>query len=363
MGFQAVYNLVALDLFAALLLAAILCRLVASLDRIDRPLRIFVPALPTVLMPALDAAVAAVDARPAWRTAAAAFYALFYAVQSLAPLFWLLYCLEQLPAMVWPFGKRVAAAGWPLLLAAAAGGRLPRRTRRALIAFGLPPGIGGRAQTLAPGISARWPAVALSLILSYLLVESELMAVDCLTSLQNRRSLNHFPARRIQDFQAAKPFAACMIDFDRFKAINDNWGHQSGDAALQDMARILRGCFHHQDSIARYAGDEFVAVFDVAGPADLAAVRARLDERLAAANRRTARECRPGISVGGALCGPEAAAGAAEPADQAAKSFLNRIDAPMYADKRAKATDFRTKKNPDAGPGFRGSAGDYGTKG
>ncbi len=49
-----------------------------------------------------------------------------------------------------------------------------------------------------------------------------------------------------------------MIDFDNFKTVNDNYGHQTGDEALKNFASILRGYFHPTDIIGRVGGDEFM---------------------------------------------------------------------------------------------------------
>ena len=49
-----------------------------------------------------------------------------------------------------------------------------------------------------------------------------------------------------------------MADIDRFKKINDTYGHQAGDAVIQTFARLLQNACHPGDLVARYGGEEFV---------------------------------------------------------------------------------------------------------
>jgi diguanylate cyclase (GGDEF)-like protein len=82
---------------------------------------------------------------------------------------------------------------------------------------------------------------------------------DGLTGLDNRRHLEE----RIDDmFEHAKrlnePFACVMCDIDRFKSVNDTYGHQAGDAVLKQFAKILRSELRQIDRAGRYGGEEFM---------------------------------------------------------------------------------------------------------
>jgi diguanylate cyclase (GGDEF)-like protein len=51
-----------------------------------------------------------------------------------------------------------------------------------------------------------------------------------------------------------------MLDLDGFKAVNDTFGHKAGDIMLREVAKVMRGQLREYDFLARYAGDEFVAI-------------------------------------------------------------------------------------------------------
>ena len=56
------------------------------------------------------------------------------------------------------------------------------------------------------------------------------------------------------------PLSLMIVDFDRFKHINDNYGHLAGDAVLSEAARRMRAAVRSYDSIGRYGGEEFLIV-------------------------------------------------------------------------------------------------------
>ncbi|WIM07009.1 MAG: GGDEF domain-containing protein [Candidatus Nitricoxidivorans perseverans] len=88
--------------------------------------------------------------------------------------------------------------------------------------------------------------------------ESRLAREDALTQLPNRRE---FHERGLQVFAQAQrqgaSFTAVFIDLDRFKEINDTLGHDTGDALLTAVARIIREQVRASDIPARLGGDEF----------------------------------------------------------------------------------------------------------
>jgi diguanylate cyclase (GGDEF)-like protein len=209
--------------------------------------------------------------------------------------------------------------------------RIPYRVLQPLLGFGVLPGLAAAAQSLVYGIAVIWPAIALSLLVIYLWVEGEMLALDYLTGLQNRRNLHRFLEHRLKEAKAGRGVGGLMIDVDDFKKINDTWGHQAGDEALRTLAQCLRSCFHHQDFIARYAGDEFVAILNVENAAELEAAVHRFRSLLRENRRVRATPWELGVSVGAGMFDP-AQAGAADPVDR----FLAQLDRAMYQDKAGK---------------------------
>ena len=84
---------------------------------------------------------------------------------------------------------------------------------------------------------------------------------DALTSLPNRRSFERqLRAGLLRAAQARSGASLVMLDLDRLKEINDTYGHEAGDRALQAIGNVLRSTVRETDLCARFAGDEFVIV-------------------------------------------------------------------------------------------------------
>lgn len=116
----------------------------------------------------------------------------------------------------------------------------------------------------------------------------QLARYDSLTGLANRR---HFE-EKLAEFLLQReegPFAVMFLDIDHFKAINDDYGHATGDAALKHVGNCLKACVRATDTVARLAGDEFVVL--------LPGLSKREDAELVA--RKIIRDARLGLTVNG----------------------------------------------------------------
>jgi diguanylate cyclase (GGDEF)-like protein len=111
------------------------------------------------------------------------------------------------------------------------------------------------------------------------MAETQLQAsTDTLTGLLNRRS---FSQRVAAVSPQLYPIAVAMADLDHFKALNDTYGHDTGDRALRLFARVLRDSLRASDVASRYGGEEFAIAFPDCSAVDatriLNNVRAKLD--------------------------------------------------------------------------------------
>jgi diguanylate cyclase (GGDEF)-like protein len=82
---------------------------------------------------------------------------------------------------------------------------------------------------------------------------------DNLTGLWNRQ---YFERISCKLSRSTKPLALLIMDVDRFKQINDQYGHEMGDDALKKVAWLLKMYFRSEDHVIRYAGDEFVVIME-----------------------------------------------------------------------------------------------------
>ncbi len=96
-----------------------------------------------------------------------------------------------------------------------------------------------------------------------------LATTDGLTGLKNHRHFQDFLGRKIEHCQAARiPLTIALVDVDHFKAYNDDFGHQAGDAVLKRFATTLLSIAGEGDLVARYGGEEFVVVMPGLGEED-----------------------------------------------------------------------------------------------
>ncbi|MBD8473656.1 sensor domain-containing diguanylate cyclase [Pseudomonas sp. CFBP 8770] len=113
----------------------------------------------------------------------------------------------------------------------------------------------------------------------------QLASIDDLTQLSNRRGFEALAEHALSMCRRmGTPASLLFFDLDRFKAINDTFGHAEGDRALVTFAQVLRRVLREMDVIGRMGGDEFVALLLGSNAAAGDAVIDRLSQALAEAN-------------------------------------------------------------------------------
>jgi len=166
---------------------------------------------------------------------------------------------------------------------------------------------------------------------------------DPLTGIATRsRLLRHLES----ELRADQQFAVLFIDLDRFKPINDLWGHETGDEILRLVGRRLEHCLRPLDLVARVGGDEFVVVAHDVG--DLAAARVladRIEASICLPYDVGAGPVRIGASVGIAICDDVATAASlladADLAMYDAKSERRGLSARSVVERKRSATERR----------------------
>jgi diguanylate cyclase (GGDEF)-like protein len=166
---------------------------------------------------------------------------------------------------------------------------------------------------------------------------------DSLTGLPNRNLFHDRLALAMATARRTRHgFAVLSVDIDRFKRVNDSFGHDAGDELLRQIAARMQACLRKTDTVARMGGDEFVAILEQVLDPELAAKMA--DKLLAGCcgdYELRGNRLRVTMSVGLSLY----------PRDgQEADILLKRADLAMY---RAKATGKNRYQLRDPGPARR----------
>lgn len=153
---------------------------------------------------------------------------------------------------------------------------------------------------------------------------------DTLTGLPNRANFNDYLDREIDRAkELGCKVAVVGIDLDRFKEINDLWGHGAGDVALKTLAERMSALLQEGEFVARLGGDEFAGIKRMKGQSDLVDFVSRLEAALSAPLRIADFETATGASLGVAIY----------PNDALREALVNNADLAMY---RAKANVTQT---------------------
>jgi diguanylate cyclase (GGDEF)-like protein len=156
-----------------------------------------------------------------------------------------------------------------------------------------------------------------------------LSLTDDLTGLYNRKGFLALTEHRVKLLhREGKPFSVAFVDVDGLKGINDEYGHQVGDQALVEVARVLKDCFRQSDILARLGGDEFAVFFAEDDANKISSITSRIQQNLDACNAAADRRYRLSFSIG--------IVSANSTKQRDIGTLLGHADALMYRQKRHK---------------------------
>ena len=205
--------------------------------------------------------------------------------------------------------------------------RTSRRIFISLLAYPIPLLIAAVFQMLFLGLVLIWPTMTLFLIVSAFNLEKRRAKTDYLTGTANRRSLDEELEKRIELSKSGKMLFGLLLDIDDFKKINDSFGHEAGDRALEDVANILLSSVRVNDHVARLGGDEFVVLVESSEPMALEDLVHRIENAIENLNATNQRPYQLSLSVGRAKYYEENSAKASD--------FLAILDAECIQERRA----------------------------
>lgn len=200
-----------------------------------------------------------------------------------------------------------------------------RKYYLSLALFAGPPLISIILQILFYGVSIVLNSIVLSLLIAFLYIQNKNMSTDHLTGLYNRKRFESYLKEKINSSSRNRTFSAIMLDINNFKNINDTFGHEMGDRALEISGKLLKSSIRTNDFIARYGGDEFFLILDISKERELKSTINRINNKINEFNSRGVYPFELYFSMGYAIYDYESKMGV--------NKFLKHIDKLMYEDK------------------------------
>lgn len=198
---------------------------------------------------------------------------------------------------------------------------------RFLTVFCLMPMVGGLVQGLVYKTLFMWPSSVCALTILYMYLQERMVQTDYLTGAWTRASFEYYLSQRLRapDCQA---FGVVYVDIDNLKHINDKYGHAEGDEAIRAATAAIKSVLRKGDVIARLGGDEFCVLLNLQTETDLDSVLGRIGGVIAHYNQIAGKPYALSLSLGARLF-HDMDSGQVE-------EIISRVDALMYANKRAK---------------------------
>lgn len=194
-----------------------------------------------------------------------------------------------------------------------------------MLSFTVMPISGAIIQAFNYGVPAMWTMFALLSLYIFIFIEREDMLRDTLTNLVTR---GQFEQRLKSKLKKSKAFTIVMIDMDKFKHINDTFGHDEGDKVLVTVASVLEHSIKHNDMASRYGGDEFMLLLESTDGAAGKLVIDRINTNLSVYNDKKLKPYKIQLSMGDYFI--------SDPRSAQYSNVLAIVDQSMYKAKRMK---------------------------
>jgi diguanylate cyclase (GGDEF)-like protein len=176
------------------------------------------------------------------------------------------------------------------------------------------------------GISIGCASAAIAILIIFLFIVMRNTQTDSLTGLNNRKQFEECLRSVLKKRRQKNYLIGMMLDINKFKAINDTFGHREGDEALTYAARILKTAVGNSGFLARYAGDEFVVLIETDDQTEGQKIYGRVREQENALNQAIRKPYDLHFAVGYVTYTKNDLV--------SVDGFLDSIDKKMYADKR-----------------------------
>lgn len=192
--------------------------------------------------------------------------------------------------------------------------------------FIIPVIVASITQAILKGTSLLWIGTAIGIVLLYLSLQDEQAMMDELSGLFTRQYMNKYVRDKIQVSNSKNWLVGIMIDVDKFKKINDTFGHCVGDNVITRIGQILTVSIDSSKGMsARYGGDEFVVLTMISKREEIQLILDKILKNLELLNRSNALPLNINISMGFTEY---------KDGDNIDK-FINRMDKEMYKKKQS----------------------------
>lgn len=205
-----------------------------------------------------------------------------------------------------------------------------RRMLAYLALFPVAPAGAGIIQFIYSQLPVACVTLSLATLILYQTGLDDMISIDPLTKLNNRKQLS-FYYEQWQHREESTPLYLLLIDANKFKAINDTYGHIQGDKTLEKIADALRiscGGLYYRANIACYGGDEFVMLVRAEDEAEIEGLKNRINQNLAEMNREADTPYDLSVSIGIARAERE----------ESLKEVIEKADKELYEEKRSQQT-------------------------